>query len=166
MGDYWHQRTRERFVDAVPIAAEAGQVFASEDLPLLWAVGLSLSYWHDEDDNRGLWKLRDALLQIPKGTAERHPLVEALDRTDRSSSLDQLPKVDGEAESPGENNSLPPAPMAGSSALDEARRGRPVLPSVAASVIKAIRTCRPRDEAEQVAVILGSVGTEYTTAWA
>jgi hypothetical protein len=154
MGDNWHDRTRQRLVDAVPIAVEAGHALACEALPVLWAMGLALSYWHDEDDNRGLKTLRDTLLQIPKTAEERHPLVEALGRTDRGSSLDRLLNAAGDSGSTRENQSLAPGPVAVSSVLDAARAGRHVLPSSAASAIKAIRTSRPGDEAEQVVLIL------------
>lgn len=161
VGGNWHDQTRQRFVEGVALAVGAGAEFPAADLPVLWAIGLSLSYWHDEGDNVGLRSLRDALLRAAKSEADRRPLVEALGRTSRSTSLDRAT-----AEDRGSRDDRRESPSAGAeAALEAARAGRHVPPSMAASALRAIRAARPKDEAEQVALVLGAIGTEYFAAW-
>src|SRR6185312_251511 len=102
--------------------------------------------------------LRDALLRPHKPEEELCLLQEALRRTGRSSSLDQVPAENDEAEGTPAKAVPQPGPDSALAALEAARAGLHVLPSSAASAIRAIRAARPADESEQVDLILGSIG--------
>jgi hypothetical protein len=161
--NHWHNQTRELFVEGVTDAVRAGGAFAEADLPIIWAIALAFSYWHSEGDNSDLRAARDALLSQYATQGGQRPLIEALARTTRSSSLDSFQPVDPPEAKAHAAEKPAPAPTA-DSILDVIRRGGYVLPSVAATVLSD-HSANGVGASGVTDTILAAIGVEFGSEW-
>jgi hypothetical protein len=164
LGGQWYHRTGQQLIEGVIEVVDSGRSLPCGDLPVIWSLGLAFSYWHDERDNSVLRRFREALSRVPGTAFERQPLLDTLARTTRSSSLDDL--TANKEEGPSHVLEDEPAKAATPSPVtQETARDTPILPSIAATQVRALASSSSGDRDSQIDAVLIAIGAEIVADW-
>lgn len=163
----WHEHTRSQFIGGAIQALRLDWTPAEADLPILWSIGVALSFWTDEGDNSALRSFRNELLS-KSAEGDRSPLAETLNRTTRSASL-EVPA----SSTPDEQEDAPAEPGAETNRrietiLERLKQGDSILPSEAAFVVQRLSESDAGLEQDLRPKVLQSIGrsNDYGSDWA
>lgn len=163
----WHERTRSQFVGGAIEALRQGWTPSEMDLPVIWSIGVTLSFWTDAEDNSGLRSFRKELL-AKSSQADHSPMVEFLNRTSRAVSLEFAASStrDNQENVPAESKTETNRGIEG--ILERLHQGDSILPSEAAFVIERLSQYDFDSERDLRPKALQSIGkgNDYGTDWA
>ncbi len=163
----WHEHTRSQFIGGAIQALRHGWTPSETDLPVLWSIGVALSFWTDGGDNSALRSFRNEMLG-KSAQADRSPLAETLNRTSRSASLEIATSSTRDDEAV-----VPPEPRAETDRgiegiVERLQQGDSILPSEAAFVIEQLSQYDFQSERDLRPKVLQSIGksNDYGSDWA
>lgn len=163
----WHERTRSQFVGGAIQALRHGWTPSEMDLPVIWSIGVALSFWTEAGDNSALRSFRKELL-AKSAQADHSPMVECLNRTSRSVSMEFATSstTDNQEDVPVEPRTKTNREIEG--IVARLHQGDSILPSEAAFVIERLSQHDFDSERDLRPKVLQSIGrsNEYGTDWA